>query len=610
MASRSSGKWASHRARLRRRHHEREAGTGETTLPRILRCVASSTSLPRCPLGTRPRSRDRCIRSHCIGISRCFRVAFRGGHYRRIGSGGKALSCAVSGCRVVAQFDPTPAGSSRTPLGDRERHSCRHAICAPRRERPNGVRKFIQRSSRASRPSRTRHRCRRSGARTTTGIIPVAGQGSRLGVDRPKALVEIGGRTLLSYVLDALSPVVDSLVLVVMPGAETAFEDEVRALGWIGSVRISVQATPSGSADAVRVAIDVISDEEPCVLVWGDQVGLSRNCDRRGHGTRRRLPWHRAAIDRGRESLRLVLTRWRCRQSRTAPRRDISPLRGMSDVGTFGFLAGQVRPWLAVDGFGDHDAQREPDFVYVVPQLAASQGLRVIDVGDATETLGVNDPNDLNAPDAPFRKSTMTNVVVFSGGRGAATILRSLARTRNVRLSVVINAYDWGSRPVGFVVRSTACWDRVTSARTADALVGAVGDPSSRRLAALLETRLSMSAGDARSHANSEAEFAAILDERFDLVDESLVPLLCNLTLATWSQLRESLTCFQKHLVSGDRAFDYDDLALGNAVLAGLYVEAGFNGAMSAYQRFAGPGGSACLECLEWRKPVAQCHRW
>jgi 2-phospho-L-lactate transferase/gluconeogenesis factor (CofD/UPF0052 family) len=182
----------------------------------------------------------------------------------------------------------------------------------------------------------------------------------------------------------------------------------------------------------------------------------------------------------------------------------------------------------------------------------------------------------------------MTNVVVFSGGRGAATILRSLARTRNVRLSVVINAYDSGLS-TGRVRRAVNGMLGPSDVRkTADALVGAVGDPSSRRLAALLETRLSMSAGDARTGANSEAEFAAILDERFDLVDESLVPLLCNLTLATWSQLRESLTCFQKHLVSGDHAFDYDDLALGNAVLAGMYVEAGFNGAMSAYQDLLG----------------------
>ena len=39
----------------------------------------------------------------------------------------------------------------------------------------------------------------------------------------------------------------------------------------------------------------------------------------------------------------------------------------------------------------------------------------------------------------------MTHVVVFAGGRGATTILTSLARTRNVQLTVVVNAYDAGA---------------------------------------------------------------------------------------------------------------------------------------------------------------------
>jgi CTP:molybdopterin cytidylyltransferase MocA len=230
----------------------------------------------------------------------------------------------------------------------------------------------------------------------TTGIIPVAGQGSRLGMDRPKALVEIGGRTLLSYVLDALSPMVDSLVLVVMPEAEIAFQNEIRALGWTGSMRILVQTTPSGSADAVGVAVQAIPDEEACVLVWGDQVGVSRQ-------TVARVT---TALDDGFLGIVLPLTEvdtpyvWYAIDGdvvKVGRRRDgdISPLRGMSDVGTFGFLAGQVRPWLAFDGFKDHDGQRETDFVYVVPQLAASDGIRVIDVRDASETLGVNDPSDL-----------------------------------------------------------------------------------------------------------------------------------------------------------------------------------------------------------------------
>lgn len=50
------------------------------------------------------------------------------------------------------------------------------------------------------------------------GVVPAAGRGSRLRPltdDRPKALVEVGDRPLLSHVLDALAPHVESYVVVV-----------------------------------------------------------------------------------------------------------------------------------------------------------------------------------------------------------------------------------------------------------------------------------------------------------------------------------------------------------------------------------------------------------
>lgn len=175
---------------------------------------------------------------------------------------------------------------------------------------------------------------------------------------------------------------------------EGAFEEEVRALGWADQVRIAVQTSPAGSADAVRVAVDLIPDDEPCVLVWGDQVGVSQRTVGRvvaalGNGfsgvvlplAEVETPYVWYSVDDG------VVSVGRRRDG------DISPDWGMSDVGTFGFLAGRVRPWLEFDG--SQTTQREPDFVYVVPRLAASHGLRIIKVRDAMETLGVNDPSDL-----------------------------------------------------------------------------------------------------------------------------------------------------------------------------------------------------------------------
>lgn len=60
----------------------------------------------------------------------------------------------------------------------------------------------------------------------STAIIPAAGMGQRLGAPVPKALVTVGGHSLLEWTLLALeaSRVVDQIVIVAPPGQVSAFE--------------------------------------------------------------------------------------------------------------------------------------------------------------------------------------------------------------------------------------------------------------------------------------------------------------------------------------------------------------------------------------------------
>ena len=67
-----------------------------------------------------------------------------------------------------------------------------------------------------------------------------------------------------------------------------------------------------------------------------------------------------------------------------------------TDVGTFGFRAGQARPFLAVSPASGPNGTREHDFVYVVPKIALRYGLRLVEVLDPSETLAVNDVGDLD----------------------------------------------------------------------------------------------------------------------------------------------------------------------------------------------------------------------
>src|SRR5438105_15937373 len=68
----------------------------------------------------------------------------------------------------------------------------------------------------------------------TWAIVVAAGDGARLGADRPKAFVRLGGRPLLAHSIDLLEdhPAVDRLVLVVPAEWEqpaTLLADELAA---------------------------------------------------------------------------------------------------------------------------------------------------------------------------------------------------------------------------------------------------------------------------------------------------------------------------------------------------------------------------------------------
>ena len=108
---------------------------------------------------------------------------------------------------------------------------------------------------------------RSGGAGTTWAILVAAGTGSRLGGDRPKAFVGLGGRPLLAESLERLdaSDWVDAIVVAAPPGweepaillAEELVASKVAAVVTGGTTR----------AESVRVALDEVPQEALVVLV-------------------------------------------------------------------------------------------------------------------------------------------------------------------------------------------------------------------------------------------------------------------------------------------------------------------------------------------------------
>ena len=94
----------------------------------------------------------------------------------------------------------------------------------------------------------------------SAAIIAAAGSGERLGADRPKAFVQLAGRTLLEHAYLSLSSVVDEIVI----AAPAGWEAEVRKIVGESAKVVLGGATRSAS---ISSALEAISPDVNLVLV-------------------------------------------------------------------------------------------------------------------------------------------------------------------------------------------------------------------------------------------------------------------------------------------------------------------------------------------------------
>jgi 2-C-methyl-D-erythritol 4-phosphate cytidylyltransferase/2-C-methyl-D-erythritol 2,4-cyclodiphosphate synthase len=86
-------------------------------------------------------------------------------------------------------------------------------------------------------------------------IVAAAGSGERFGATIPKALIQLGDRTLLEHAISSISAVVDQIV-VTAPGG---YEDQIRSLVGDDVIVVTGGATRS---DSVRAGLAAITDAE------------------------------------------------------------------------------------------------------------------------------------------------------------------------------------------------------------------------------------------------------------------------------------------------------------------------------------------------------------
>jgi len=109
-------------------------------------------------------------------------------------------------------------------------------------------------------------------------LVVAAGSGERLGAGRPKAFVDLAGRPMLAWSLDALHAAGISQIVVALPAGHDAPEGCIGVAGGTtrsGSVRAALAAAPPGddvvvhdaarplvTAEHFRTALDALADAD------------------------------------------------------------------------------------------------------------------------------------------------------------------------------------------------------------------------------------------------------------------------------------------------------------------------------------------------------------
>jgi len=226
-------------------------------------------------------------------------------------------------------------------------------------------------------------------------VIPAAGRGTRLGSDLPKILTPLSARETIWSILHAkLAPLVDHIHLVLSPdGAK-----QLPALP--ANASASIQPAPVGMGDAIFRGFDIWSKYDAVLIVWGDQVFVSKDTLERAvmaFGRAQKhvvLPLTRMAVP----YVEYVFEDQRLTRILQTREGDATAPNGFSDVGTFLLGTEKLRPawddYLA--GAQPGSGTGEINFLPFLPFLSA-RGWTItrLEVADATEARGINTKDDL-----------------------------------------------------------------------------------------------------------------------------------------------------------------------------------------------------------------------
>lgn len=234
-------------------------------------------------------------------------------------------------------------------------------------------------------------------------MIPAAGRGSRLGVALPKALVPVGGRPMLAWLLDLYRDHVDAVVVVAHPSAHALLAEALAASACPGIV--VDQASPTGMLDAVVIGCRASERWAPerIWVTWCDQVAVRPDTVSRLAAAEPETAVTLPLVTRDAPYIHFDRDAdGRIAAVRQRREGDAMPARGDSDMGLFSLSAEAAfvyLPAFASTAVPDRGTG-ERNFLPFVPWLAARARVATLAATDPMEAIGVNTPEDLAAVEA------------------------------------------------------------------------------------------------------------------------------------------------------------------------------------------------------------------
>ena len=242
-------------------------------------------------------------------------------------------------------------------------------------------------------------------SRARAAIILAAGQGTRMKSDLPKVLHQVGGRTMLDWVISTVQGAGVSRIVVVVGATAPALNEHVTKK--IGANAVAVQDPPLGTGHAVRAAEPALADFDGDVIVlYGDGPLIqSKRVDelfalRAAKGGQAILAFKaKNPFGYGR-----VVVAADGAVERIVEEKDASEPERAIALCNSGVICADAKALFRLLSMAKNDNAKGEYYLTDVVALGRSAGFQTnVLVGEETETLGVNSRAELAQAEAIFQ---------------------------------------------------------------------------------------------------------------------------------------------------------------------------------------------------------------